>query len=331
MPTKKIKYSSDFKNRLSIINITQSGNSKKQIVPGNFGFKYPNRLCFFLDKKYAIANGMPEHIEFEGRWMFTQNFDLKFKITETKNVLSSDIVITGEIIDIDKKGLLFLFKTEVFNKEKLNIIELKGSWNVDEKNRITLILLKEKEKQNELVFSFAWTLNNKHEIVFAYKKRIEKTKIVLEKQIVFRGEWFVFGSNRIGFYVNLSNDSPIFFNARLLTRCVKEKGTPVKYEIGIGRKNIKRTLVFFGKWRFMSGNVIGYELRYKKTVYFIKFDFEINQIKKTKIKLSLISKHSKLDGAEIEFSKNIFGADFLATSKISKDEKNIIFGLTKKF
>ncbi|MDD4899608.1 MAG: hypothetical protein PHT31_02145 [Candidatus Omnitrophica bacterium] len=330
----KIRYEFDPYNRLTALNSALRGIRK--VIDGQFKISGQNTLTYHIKSPVAKELKIPHQVKLKGIWSLTENHQLKITLDKSaRQAFGDQVVLEGEIIDLRENSLLFAV-TGRTKKGNFYIygLELCGSWQADEHNRLNFKVKKEGGESDILIFEGAWEVNGRYQIVYNYRKEnlVRKTKEV--HSLLLRGKWQVVDKARLSYSLGIDSFSRFDFSAQAGIF----KNNCIKYELGIGisgRKNpVRRTITFFGKWKVEKNIGLLFEIeRQGKGIQSLVFGAQARLNDKNTVSLNLKNNFGEEVGAELELSRDIFSGDGQAFLRLlqSKKESAIMAGAGLKW
>jgi len=328
----KITYEVDPYNRLIIDKSgKKSGLSRfRQVLDGRFKIDKDNKLTYHIKTPTPKGTEIPYQVKLDGVWSLDKNHNLCLTLNKWgRETLGDKLTLQGEIIGTLKNSLAFSLTTRTKdNTQSIYILQLKGAWQADKRNRLTFRVQKEKGSYDILTFRGAWKINKQHQIIYQY----EKSKLITKKKnvhsLTFQGHWDIKDKKRISYVLSAQTNSVFEFKTSI--GIFKDKY--IKYEIGIGvarKETIKRCLTLFGKWKIKKNIGLIFEVEYAdKEVHAINFGAEAKLSAKDSITFSLKNEKNKDIKAQLQLSRKILRGDGLSFLRFlkSKDETAVFVG-----
>ena len=326
----KIKYEFDPQNRLTVTNSALRGMRK--VLDGQFKISEDNTLTYHIKSPIPGETKIPHQIKLKGDWSLSKDHQLRFTLDKSnRRTFGEQLIFQGEIIDVRKKSLLFSVTTRT-KEEMLSvyILELSGSWQADEHNRLIFRVDKERGNSDPLIFEGAWQVNKNYQITYSYQKEQLTRKTKQIHSLIFQGRWEIKDKARLSYLLDVNSLSGFNFNTSIGTF----KEDYIQYELGIGlsarKQPIKRTITFSGKWKIKKNLGLVFEVeREKRKIQAIVFGAEAKLKHKGRVSFSLRNILNQKIGAELELSRDIFAGDgqaFLRLLKL-KEESAILAGI----
>lgn len=309
MPTKK-RYKVNSSNSLVLKDKEQSC-----ILNGNFSTNKNNKLIYLLNEPVAWRRkySLPGRLKFEGHWRLNRNYDLVLDITETKKAgIRDELVLRGNIIAVEAKGLVFEIKSKDVNgNTRFGILKLNGFWQADEYNRLCFLATKKNGSPDEIAFTASWQLNKNQQITYSYEKTDLSTKERRIHNLTFEGFWQINEANRLKYILSGSSKSAFDFRAQIESPNLYPQEGKIKYRLGIGygRHNTKdgNIITLYGDWKFSRKGTLGFEMDYGRLgLHSIEFNLEHRLSDRDAITLGLSNSRDDPLGIAITFTRRLF-------------------------
>ncbi|MBL7155617.1 MAG: hypothetical protein ISS90_00565 [Candidatus Omnitrophica bacterium] len=324
----KVRYELDPHNRLVLRSGKKSDLLKfRKVLDGRFKADKNNELSYHIkapldDKENtpyhpalrASGTGqVPHQVKLRGKWSLTDTHDLRLILDKWgRETFGDEITLQGEILDVNKNSLLFAVTTTTKeNTKSTYILNLGGSWKVDEHNRLSFRVRKEKGSHDILTFNGVWEINKNHQVVYQY----EKARLIRKKRkthtLAFKGYWDIKEKLRISYILSKDDDSAFHFKAGGGIF----QGNYIKYEVGIGltgkARPAKRTITLFGTWRVKKNVGLIFEIEYEnKKMHEIVFGAEARLTGKDTVLFKLKNDIENKDiGIDVKLSHKILKGD----------------------
>ncbi len=321
-----MKYSIDKDNRLII-----RQNGKNIPVNGFFEVDEANRLIYWLNEPVVWRKQyrFPAKIVFTGNWVLNNNYDLEMHLTEDKTNDNQEILtIKGKIISVAADKLVFEVKTfDTGGLFKLRLLQLSGTWQVDEYNQLTFKVSK-KDMPDILTFQGAWTLNQNQQIVYSFEKTELKRRSKVISEVEFSGFWEVNQANRLTYILSTATNSRFDFRAQLESPNLFPKEGVIKYRLGAGlckpnQSNVQ-IIELYGVWKFSRKLVLSFEMEYASGEFHsLYFGAEVRFGQNNQIEFNLLDRvGEKMGGSLIfthKFLKELNADAFLRLKKLNTD------------
>ncbi len=321
----KYKYSLNSKNQLLI-------KPPKQKIPipvrGSFSVGKNNQLVYWLNEpaSWRRLYHLPLKVSFAGNWKLNSNYDLELNLEETKNQYKGDrLILKGEIISTDRDALAFeIISRDEQGNSHIQLLELTGSWQADEFNRI-IFTLKKKTSPDVITLEGSWQINKNQQIDYTYEKTLLKTKTKSSYILTFEGFWQINSSNRLAYLLSQSTKSYFDFRVRIESPNLYPKEGLIKYRIGIGLRKDKlygeKIISLFGSWRFSRKAGLVFSMDYgKDKPRDIEFGANIHLNKRDEVVFTITNKEKEPIGFDITihhtFLKNQDAQGFLRLKNI---------------
>ncbi|MFA6320535.1 MAG: hypothetical protein WCY36_01620 [Candidatus Omnitrophota bacterium] len=262
----KTYYETDPFNRLVINNSgTKSGLQKfRKILDGRFCIDGNNNLSYRIKSPLDGSENIPHQFRLDGSWSLGDNHELKFTLDkEGRRTFGDQLTIQGRILDVGKSSLLFSVTTRSGVKQSTYVLDLQGSWNADEKNRLSFRVKRESGRSDTLTLDGTWSINKYHQIAYQYKKASSSGKKKEIHTLIFSGYWDIKEKARISYLFSGDSDSGFDFK----TSAGVLSGNCIKYEAGIGLASgtsvKKQTIALYGKWKLKRNAGLLFEIKYE--------------------------------------------------------------------
>jgi len=334
-----VKYEVDPYNRL-ILEKTGKGSELRyfrKVLDGRFKISKHNSLTYHVKSPVGSFRGIPNQIRFKGNWSLDKEHNLVFTLNKWKRQsLGEKLVLKGRIIDVRSNSLIFSLST-VDNDRKIAIygIELRGIWDSDRSNRLTLSVDKGSALNDILTFKGTWDIDKNYQIVYKYqKKKLKKRKKVV-RNLLFRGHWDVVDKHRISYELGKSTGSLFVFR----TKYSVFKERYIKYQVAIGSKGkgrpVKRVIMLSGRWRIKKGTGLIFEVEYAgKRTNVISFGAEARLSKNGRLSFKLKDDLLTKDlGINLELSRRILRGDGQAFIRFlaEKENRSVLIGASRRW
>lgn len=316
----KVGYEFDPHNRL----IVKSGlRGVRKVLDGEFKVSGQNELSYHVKAPLPADIKAPHQVKLKGNWSLTKEHKLRLTLDKwQRRTFGDELTLQGQILDAEKNSLLFAVTSRTKdNRTSRYILELSGSWQADERNRLTFRVNKGKDSPDSLTFDGIWQIDKNYQITYRYQKA---------HCLIFKGHWDIRDKVRLAYVLEGSSDSEFDFKASAGIF----RNNYIKYELGIGvegrREPTRRIITFFGKWRIKKGIGLVFEVeREKGKVQAIVFGAEAKISGKDTVSLSLRNSLDKGMGVKLELSRDIFKGDGQAFLRLlgSKKESTIQAGV----
>lgn len=167
----KLKYEFDPHNRLTVTNAALRG--VRRVLDGQFKISGHNTLTYHVKSPVPSDIKAPHQIKLKGTWSLTKDHQLRLTLDKLRReTLGDTLTLQGEILDVKNNSLLFAVSTRTKdNLPSTYILELVGSWQADEHNRLTFRVYKERSKFDSLTFDGTWQIDENYQV--KYKKEYE--------------------------------------------------------------------------------------------------------------------------------------------------------------
>lgn len=335
----KTRYEIDPDNRLMIVGTDRKTSLPlyRKVVDGRFKVSGDNSLSYLVRSPQYLSSGVPNVIKLRGDWSLTKDHDLKLTLEKSKNSTTSDeLVISGSMIEAGRSSLLFAVATRSSDGAKTSYaLELAGTWQADNRNRLTFKIKSGSGKSGILTFEGAWETDRNNSVVYRYTKRTGVRKSSKIHEIIFKGRWSIAGRTAITYTLDASSNSAFSFR----TGIGLFKSDRIEYELGIGYTNKLRprvrTIVLYGAWNIADGSGLSFQLETAGgRIYAINFTAEARLTERDTAIFKLKAGRDPGDlGACIELSRKFLSGDgegFLRFLR-SREESAVFVGATMRW
>ncbi|MFA6078794.1 MAG: hypothetical protein WC779_03505 [Candidatus Omnitrophota bacterium] len=311
----KIRYEVDPHNRLVVdASGKKSGLTKfRKVLDGQFRIEKDNTLSYHVKTPLTEDRRIPSQIRIRGKWSLTDRHDLCLTLDKSgRETFGDQIVLQGEILDVDEGSLLFAVTTKRDNKSfSTYCLRLEGVWKADDNNRLSFYIKKETGRNDILIFNGAWEIDKKHRIVYYYEKAdlIRKKKRV--HSLLFKGYWDIKGRTRISYVLSKSTGS--VFDLQTSVGIFGEER--IVYELCIALTGeeapVKRVITLTGRWELKKDIGLVFKVEYeKRKVRSIVFGAEAKLTGKDMVAFRLKNDVENKDiGISLELSRKILKGD----------------------
>ncbi|MCK9603848.1 MAG: hypothetical protein M0R66_05770 [Candidatus Omnitrophica bacterium] len=325
----KLRYEFDPYNRLTVKSKALRG--ARRFLEGQFKISEHNTLTYQIKTSVPYDIKAPHQVKLEGSWSLTKDHELRLTLDKLgRETFGDQVTLQGEVIDARKNSLLFAVTTKAKDyAPSVYILELVGSWQADEHNRLTFRVDKERGSTDSLTFDGIWQIDKNYQITYSYQKEHLVRKNKETHTLAFEGHWDIRDKARLTYIIDTNTDSGFDFN----TSIGIFKGDYIKYELGIGLSRkaqpVKKTVTFFGKWRMKKAIGLVFEVEQEeRKIQAFAFGAEVRLTDKSSIVFNLRNSLNKEIGARLELSRDIFSGDGQAFLRLlgSKQETAILAG-----
>ncbi|MBL7151701.1 MAG: hypothetical protein ISS89_03825 [Candidatus Omnitrophica bacterium] len=326
----KLRYEFDPHNRL----VTSKSGLRgiRKVLDGQFRISKGNSLSYHVKAPVPADIKAPHQVKLRGNWSLTKEHQLRLTLDKWKRQTFGDqVTIQGEILDVRKNSLLFAVTSRTKNNVTSRyILELSGSWQADERNRLTFRVNKGKESPDSLIFDGVWQIDKNYQITYRYQRKqlVRKNKEV--HTLIFKGHWDIRDKARLSYALEGSSDSEFDFK----TSAGIFRDNYIKYELGIGlscrKEPTRRIITFFGKWKIKKGLGLVFEVEQeKRKIQALVFGAEARLTDKGTVSFKLRNSLDKGMGVKLELSRDIFKGDGQVFLRLlgSKKESTIQAGV----
>jgi hypothetical protein len=338
----KVRYEIDPHNRLVIRERVRKKRKRvtrpretalpyfRKALHGRFRVDKDNLLTYHVKAPVPRDIAVPHQIKLRGTWSLTGDHNLAFTLDKWgRQTFGDQLTLQGDIVDVRRNALLFAVTTRTKEGTRsTSILKLRGTWQADKYNRLTLRVKKERGRYDILTFGGIWEVNRNHQIVYSYEKArlIRKQKKV--RTLIFKGHWDIREKGRLSYV--LERHSGIF-HFRTAFGIFKERY--IKYQLGIGlsqrQKPAGRTVILFGTWKIGKKRGLTFEVEYEnRRIHAILFGAEARLTDRDTILFKLRNEIHKDINARLEVSRKIVKGNGEAFVRLlaSKGEVTIYAG-----
>lgn len=317
---KKIKYEIDPHNRLTIPYL-------RKVLDGRFKTDKNNTLIYHIKAPVLKGVKIPHQVKLQGKWSLTKDHNLLLTLDKwARQTFGDKLTLKGDIIDVNKNSIIFALTTKTKdNKKSIYTLKLKGSWQADKYNRITFDISREKGRHDILTFYGTWKINKKHQIIYKYQKSHLITKTKTTRTLIFKGYWNIKDKAKISYIIDKNSGSIL----NLKTSLGIFKKNYIKYKLGVGLSNAKRTIFLYGAWKIKKNLGLLFEIEYdRRKIHAIIFGAKARLTKKDTVTFNIRNSANKDTGIKLELSHNILKGDGRAFLRLlaSKQQVNIVAG-----
>ncbi|MDD4980923.1 MAG: hypothetical protein PHC54_06640 [Candidatus Omnitrophica bacterium] len=318
----KLKYEFDPHNRLTVKSNALRGIRK--VLDGQFKIAEHNTLTYHIKAPVPADIKAPHQVKLKGTWSLTEDHQLRLTLDKwRRRTFGDQLTLQGEILDVQKNSLLFAVTTRTKDDmPSTYILELAGSWQADEHNRLTFRVDKEHSRFDSLTFDGTWQIDENYQITYSYQKEQLARKSKEIHTLVFKGHWDIKDKARLSYVIDSNSDSVFNFN----TSIGIFRDNYIRYELGIGlsrkKQPVKRTIILFGRWKIKKTIGLVFEIEQEKgKVQTIVFGAEAKLTGKDTVSFNLRNRLNKEIGAELELSHDIFSGDGQAFLRLLKERR----------
>jgi len=297
--------------------------SKKISLKGYFRFK--DNEVFYLPAK---EDEIPHKVRLKGTWAITRDHKIIFLVDKSQSDLfGSSLTISGKIEKAQGRYLsvvLLRRRTPIFKGIKR--ITLKGSWKLVSGNKLVFRIKRSPGSYDELTFQNTFKLTPANQIVYTYKRRIEKRRAV--NSFILRGDWNIKG-NTLRYRIGSESRDALTFGMYLGKEKVDPHKGMLRFSFGPElkrRKQGQRELSLRGRWRKRQwGMEFVFPVGKKKRVWKFRIDRRLSQGKR--IELYLAGKKDERLRLTIVVSKKFLGESYFFVKAKRAKEKRIEAGV----
>lgn len=262
----KIRYEVDPHNRL-VVKKSPSGRGLprfRNVLDGRFKVGRYNTLTYHSKPPSGGDDAATRQIKLQGTWRLSPNHELVLTLDAWRYGTKDELTLRGDIIDVKANAVIFAMTT--VNERGVRstyALELAGSWQADERNRLTFKLSCKGGQYDTLTFDGIWEMNEHHQILYRYERSQLATKLKRIHTLVFRGHWDITGRSRLSYVIDASTDCVLNFT----TGVAVFSGNKIQYEIGIGlsrrAKPVRTAVTLYGTWRVIKSTSLAFEMKYE--------------------------------------------------------------------
>ena len=326
----RVKFEVDPHNRLRVKDSSLRGMRK--VLDGQFKITGHNTLTYHVKSPVPSAIKAPHQIKLKGSWSLTQAHQLRLTLDKwLRPTFGDEITLQGEILDVKNNALLFALKSRTKDGlPSMYILELSGSWQADERNRLSFRVERGRGRFDALTFDGIWQVNENYQIAYNYQKERLVRKSKETQGLIFKGYWDIRDKARLSYVLEARSGSRFDFN----TGIGIFKKNYIKYELGIEvsrrKEPVKQGITFLGSWKINKDTGLTFEVgRQGRRVQSIVFGAQVSLRDKGRVSFSLRNSFNKGLGAELELSRDIFkggGQAFLRLLE-ARQELTILAGV----
>ncbi|MFH1046091.1 MAG: hypothetical protein V1727_03915 [Candidatus Omnitrophota bacterium] len=305
----RIKYRVDEKNSLVI------ERAEQELYPtGEFVIDKNNKLCYILEEPLAWRKKyrLPHKITFEGKWSINEEHDLLFTLNQARRQFGgAELYLKTELVGAEQDALVFsLGTTQESAVHQISLMQLKGRWQSDEYNRLQFLVQKSGSRYDVLTLQGSWDIDPNNTLVYTYRKTYLKRKGAQERTLALKGYWQISAKNRLGYILDLENDSLFSFKAHLETPSILGKRGAIQYRAGIGVKTrppfTTRTFTLYGIWKLEKKLGLSFEMDYGDgQVAEMRFGAVVQILKHNEITFQLKNTQGQDLGMSVSFSRTV--------------------------
>jgi hypothetical protein len=303
----------------------------RKVLKGHFKVDENNNLDFLVRTPVSKHENIPHQVRLKGNWSLDDNHNLVFTLNKWKRQTFGDkLTLKGKIEKASKDSLDFSVTT--YNKENSPskyVLKLGGVWAVNEDNRLTFKVRKEKGPHDILTFKNAWQINKHNRITYRYEKACLITKKKQTEELVFKGYWDIESRSRISYVLEGASGSKLSFKADYASF----KKNFIRYRVGIGIKEKTKLktqeITLFGKWRLKKGLGLLFDVEYEKgRVHSVGFGAYACLTDEDTVSFKLKDKKNKDLEAEVKLGREFLegsGEGFIKFLK-EKSKSSVLIG-----
>lgn len=328
----KVRFETDPHNRLVVSKTGKKGELTgfRQILDGEFKVGNDNTLSYNVKTPLDENAVTDRQVKLKGKWGLDKNHDFLFTLDSWQRQVSGDeLTLRCQIVDVDDNALIASITTRTADgNTSVYMLNLQGSWQADEQNRLTFRVHSKAARPNVLTFEGVWDVGNNYELLYSYEKEVLTRKERVTQTLRLKGRWDIPDKARLTYVLNASTGSLFDFKTSL--GVFKDKY--IKYEVGIGAA--KRTITLFGSWKMTRSSGLVFELEHDgRVINSISLAAQSKLSGKDKITFSLKNNLNRSLGAELELSRDILQGDGQAFLRLlaSKGEQGVFIGIGRRW
>ncbi len=217
------------------------------------------------------------------------------------------------------------------SRERLRILELKGTWRANDYNELCFEVTCRKGPPEAYTFKGSWKLNN--------NQQIEYTSEDGRDSLTFKGYWRLPSANRLVYLLEGSSTSRFEFKVQLESPTLYPKKGQIRYRIGIGMRQSRQTapgqvLILYGEWKFNRNLGLIFQMDYGQgKVKAIEFGAEVT-FGRNKVIFTLKDEFGEPLGLTLTMTHKFlkaFAAEAFIRLKSRQKEQAIEAGITIPF
>ena len=320
----KYRLETDPYNRVVVRSTSNKSGLRRfrKVIDGRFKLDRSNQLTYKL-RSPVYDLDLPHQLTIKGKWSLTKDHDLRLSLDKKgRDTLGDKITLKGQIIDARKNSLLFAVSSKTHDDRPLvYVLELRGVWQADDRNRLTFKVNKERGASDVLTFRNAWEIDRSKRIVYIYEKSSSARKSRKVHSLTFKGHWKTSDISRISYELSSRSDSRFTF----ATDAAILKGNRIDLQAGVRiskrGKPEERIITLFGKWRLVKDLGLVFEARYKdhkKSSIVFGADARLSGSDSLSFRLRSDKRKDGL-GAELSISRKILKSDGEAFLRLLSD------------
>ena len=322
----KPRYLIDDNNRMLLVN-----DEETNFINGSFLINEDNYLIYRLDEAVSsqLNYQLPEELVFTGSWKLNSDYDLQLELTQGEPEAGKKILtLKGEIVSSENDKLVFQLKPiEKDGSTSFQLLQLNGTWKVDELNQISFMVGKQ-DLPDIFTLKGAWQLDENQQIVYDYQKTDLKTKNKILSKITFVGFWQIASENRLTYILSRGTNAKFDFKVQIETPNVYPKEGVIKYRLGVGLKETtpgeQKIICLYGTWKVSRQVGLTFDMEYAKGhIQSLVFAANVNFDKNNQIVFNLKNKSDENLGLSVVFThkflKELDGELFLRLKRYRQD------------
>jgi len=335
----KLRFETDPHNRLVVSKTGRKSELTgfRQVLDGEFKVGKHNTLSYHVKMPLDEEALFGRQIKLRGKWGLNANHDLLFTLDSwQRQVLGDELTLRCQLIDAQANSLIASVSTRSYNgNTSIYMLNLEGSWQADEQNRLTFHLKSASADPDILTFEGAWEVGKNYELLYSYQKEGLQSGRRITHTLAFKGHWDIPDKARLAYVLSASTGSQFEFK----TSVGVFKDKYIKYEVGIGASRgrqtaFKRTIALFGSWKMTPSSGLVFEVEQNgRVVNSIALAAQVKLSDKDTIIFTLKDNLNRTLGAKLEVSRDIVQGDGQAFLRLltSKGEQGVFIGMGRRW
>lgn len=255
----------------------------------------------------------------EGKWDLGPNHEVRYR----KRGGSEEVRLAGSLIAAEPEALvLSVTQRKSVRRVVMSLLKLTGTWQLDEKNRITFAVEREFGKKNVLTFEGRWQVNRHHEVIYTYEREALKRKTKKLETLVFKGTWDITDAHELTYTLGIDSESHFRFRGTFETKSLSAKAGEIRYQVGVEAKGKERiqTITLFGKWKLSRDLGLGFEIEYEDGIRkAIAFQGEYHLTESLEVTVELKNKTGGPLGLELTLTREFLEGQGRAFLRLKKN------------
>ncbi len=222
-----------------------------------------------------------------GRWELGGDHRLRYR----RSGKNETIALEGTLVAAEPAALVFAV-TEKQTDQKIvaSLLDLKGTWSMDAKNRIQFRVIRGVKKNDTLTFEGHWRLDPNHQVIYSFRETDLKTKKRQTRLLSFKGHWDISKKNEIDYFFAAGSDSVFRLHGSFIDKNILAGKGQLRYELGAGMaaNRGKKTIVLFGRWKMLKDLELAFEIEQgegKKRMIIFDGDYRLDKQKRIHVRL----------------------------------------------